>query len=371
MATISFQCYSCHQVLKVGADKAGKRGKCPKCGTKLTIPVASAAPAPAPPPPPPAPLPAADYVQATAPVKRKAAPPRPAPAEPAAGAFDELEEVPPPEPRRRRDEEESYDEPEDYPVRRGAGFPPAARARVGLLIVFIAFCIVAGAFVLELIVYLISSIQLIKLLTGSMGEPTGRATEVLWKIAFPLAFCGSLTAIVGYVFCITGPNRRGSMGVAIATVAVAAIGLIVTLIFRLLPLFGQELLMTAGGRGGGGGGGGRTSLFLAWFLLVLPQLFFCAEIILFPFYLRAVGLARKKYWVANDAGRVVVLGVAYSVVRLLGWIVIYVMTQSSSPGLGKAMGWIFLLLLWGGTVLYILQLMQYLFLLWRTRPLVK
>src|SRR5262249_50508645 len=40
-STITFQCYSCNQVLKVGADKAGKKAKCIKCGTILTIPVAS------------------------------------------------------------------------------------------------------------------------------------------------------------------------------------------------------------------------------------------------------------------------------------------------------------------------------------------
>jgi hypothetical protein len=376
MATISFQCYSCHQVLKVGADKAGKRGKCPKCGTMLTIPIASAAPAPAPAPPPPAPAPpplraepVEDYVPAAR-VKPQGAPARPLRAEPVEEAFDELEEVPPPRPRRRREEEEPYDDEEDYPVRRGPGFTPAARARVGLLLVFIGFCVVAGAFALELIVYLITSIELIKALTGSMGDPLGaRATMTLWKIAFPLAFCGSLTAIVGYVFCIIGPNRRGSMGIAIATLAVAAVGLIVTLIFRVLPVFGQEFMAD---RGVGGG----TSVFVAWFLLVLPQLLFCAEIILFPFYLRAFGLARRKHWIADDAGRVVVLGIAYSVVRLLGWIIILVLinaaaSRSQSPGLGKAMGWILLLFLWGGTVLYILQLIQYLFLLWRTRPIVK
>ena len=40
-STITFQCYSCNQVLKVGSDKAGKKAKCIKCGTILTIPVAS------------------------------------------------------------------------------------------------------------------------------------------------------------------------------------------------------------------------------------------------------------------------------------------------------------------------------------------
>src|SRR4029077_3733863 len=38
MELISFRCTSCNQGLKVGADKAGRKIKCTKCGTPLTIP---------------------------------------------------------------------------------------------------------------------------------------------------------------------------------------------------------------------------------------------------------------------------------------------------------------------------------------------
>jgi hypothetical protein len=57
MEVITFRCSSCNQGLKVPADTAGRRVKCTKCGTALTIPAASqpntpganvaAAPAPA------------------------------------------------------------------------------------------------------------------------------------------------------------------------------------------------------------------------------------------------------------------------------------------------------------------------------------
>src|SRR5256885_10974588 len=86
MSTITFTCYACNQVLKVAADKAGKKAKCVKCGTILTIPVAAGeaevAPPAAPPQPPPAP---------------RAAPP-PAPARRSDFDFEE----PPPPPRRPR-----------------------------------------------------------------------------------------------------------------------------------------------------------------------------------------------------------------------------------------------------------------------------
>jgi hypothetical protein len=38
---ISFQCSHCHSKLKVGAELAGKRGKCPKCHATVSIPAAS------------------------------------------------------------------------------------------------------------------------------------------------------------------------------------------------------------------------------------------------------------------------------------------------------------------------------------------
>jgi hypothetical protein len=43
MDSISFRCTSCKQGLKVKAEKAGRKVKCIKCGTVLTIPAASTA----------------------------------------------------------------------------------------------------------------------------------------------------------------------------------------------------------------------------------------------------------------------------------------------------------------------------------------
>ena len=369
MATISFPCYACNQVLKVGGDKAGKRGKCPKCGTMLTIPIASAveaAPPPAAPPraaPPPVSQPAAR-------VKPGVAAPAPLYAEP---VDDEDFPEPPARRRPREDEEEPAAEDEDYARRRGQGFTPGARARVGLLVVFIAFCVIAGAFACDFIVYLIGSISLIGALTGSGGggggpEDLGKAALIIYRAGAVLAVCGSLTALVGYVFCMIGPNKRGSMGIAIATLVVAFIGLVLAVIFKLLPAFGES------------GFGGRllssNSPFFGWFMMLLTQLFFCAEIILFPFYTRALALARKKYWISDASMRTMLLGVGFTVVRVLGWIVILILinmsrSRNASPGMGKAMAWIMLLLLWAGNVLYILQQIQFLLLAFRTRDIIK
>src|SRR5207302_5680385 len=103
--------------------------------------------------------------------------------------------------------------------------------------------------------------------------------ETFWKIGAVLAVCGSLTAMAGYVFCMIGPNKRGSMGIAIATLVVAVIGLVLSIIFKVLPMFGESSLLIGPGSG---------SAFFPWFMLLLTQLFFSAEIILFPFYTRAL-----------------------------------------------------------------------------------
>src|SRR5262245_25087176 len=41
MDIITFQCTNCQKVMRIGADKAGKRAKCSKCGTSLVIPAQS------------------------------------------------------------------------------------------------------------------------------------------------------------------------------------------------------------------------------------------------------------------------------------------------------------------------------------------
>ena len=53
---IEFRCTQCNKLLRTGDDTAGKRAKCPDCGTVLTIPAAAPPPAePAPSVPPPVP----------------------------------------------------------------------------------------------------------------------------------------------------------------------------------------------------------------------------------------------------------------------------------------------------------------------------
>src|SRR5262245_16169129 len=113
MDTITFQCYSCHQILKVGADKAGRKAKCVKCATVLTIPATSTPGLEEPPAAPAAPRGRAQEEIVDMPPSR----PIPAPVprdeeyerEPARGRRDREDDYDD-RPRRGRDREDDYDD---------------------------------------------------------------------------------------------------------------------------------------------------------------------------------------------------------------------------------------------------------------------
>jgi hypothetical protein len=379
MSFITFQCYACGQMLKVGADKGGRKAKCHKCGTVLTIPVASAAPgteAGAPPPGPtssrslPPPVPPAEAVPAAPPTAVTAGP---TPVAPADEFADER-----PRPRRRRDERE-YEEEEDLgPIRRPEG-DPWARARLGLLLVFIGACVLAGAFLLEVVAELLLTINTIKEMSPSYrptpggGEGSATAFRVLLRIGLLLEMGAAITSLVGYVFCILGPRARGALGLAIAITAVAGVQLLL-LIWKLILFFGSLFSPT------GGPGPLQTGFFGFWFMLFLTQMLFAALFILFPFYLRSLSLQLKSRRNAAACTFVWILGCAYAGVRLLTYIFFYIVLDSLFTVVivmfgpprepPRAMIWITLVFLWLGIFAFGALLVLYVLRTWMTRALI-
>jgi hypothetical protein len=101
MSVITFQCYACNQMLKVGADKGGKKTKCIKCGTILTIPVAAAEPE----------VLAPEVIDDRAPVKKPSkGPPPPRPARGRRKDEFKIDEDEDERPRKRSQREEEADE---------------------------------------------------------------------------------------------------------------------------------------------------------------------------------------------------------------------------------------------------------------------
>jgi hypothetical protein len=362
MSFITFQCYACGQMLKVGGDKGGRKAKCHKCGTILTIPVASVAPPPpsspraAPPPLPPArTAPPTDHV-----VPPAAVVPTPVAPTPVAPFADREEE--PPRPRRRRDRDE-YEDEEAPRVQRPADL--WWRAKLGLLLVFIGACVLAGAFALELIAYLLLSINLVRALVGSApsGPGSGNAFAILLRISLFIDLAASVTAGVGYVFCILGPRQRGGLGLAIAVTAVAGLRFLLVLIFKLPPFLGPLVQM-------GPGAGLGLGIFMFWFMLLLIQLLFAAELVLFAFYMRSLSLLQKDKWNANGSTFVAMLGCVYGGERLLTFIFFYLVLNAFPREPSKAMVWITLILLWIGAFLFGGLIGMYILRIWRTRDLI-
>jgi hypothetical protein len=370
MSTISFQCYSCGQVLKVGLDKAGKRGKCPKCGTLLTIPVSSTAPeppaAPAAPPvavaPPAAEAPAEAQQAVTAPYASPGtALPGPLRAEPVDGPA-----AAPPQYAPAGAPYVAEEEP-----RHGAGFPRWERVRLGLLLVFISSCVLAGTVLLELVGHLLLTINVLQTLAGTSQISTSPPWLILYRIAEPVALAAAVAVVAGCVLCLLGPKQRGAQPLALIALSLATLYLLTALIFGLGFLYGDQpsallhdLTSTRAG------GPAQRLEFGTWFPLMLASLFFGAQLILFLFYLRALCAIRKKRGSAGACLPPAILAIAYTVLRLIGWILVYVPAQSSEPisqAAQKAWAWIDIILLWIGNVVFVVFLILYILVVWRVR----
>jgi hypothetical protein len=372
MSFITFQCYACGQRLKVGADKAGRKAKCNKCGTPLTIPAAPTMPE--------APPPSAAITPAPPGLQPPPLPPQPASPEgfPAGPGVPVEPVVPPddwedlPRPRRRRDAE-GYDDEEDDRRERGGrpGMDEWQRARLGLLLVFIGACVLAGAFALELVAYLLLTVNVIQVMSPSvppLSPGTGTATGVLLRVSLFVELAAGVTTLVGYVFCILGPKARGALALAIATTAATGLYLLLALIFKLTWLLGSQL---AGGPGLG------ASWFLFWFSQLLIQLLFAAGFIVFPLYLRSLALLLGA---RRDTGwclLVMLLGCAYAGERLLTYIFWYVTVNSFFTSAlltrqpPRGMIWVTLIFLWLGVFVFGALLVFYILRVWKTRSVIE
>ncbi len=396
MDTITFQCYSCNQVLKVGANNAGKKAKCVKCGTILTIPVASAsetAPARAAPATPAAPAaPAAP--KPAAPVRQG---PPPAPAAPAAEAAPRRRprEDDDDRPRRRRDEEsrdrESHDresrrDREDFNFEEGPPRPrrreaadddrPARRrddddrprrreeedddydrprrasardkwpkVRVGLLLNFIAAAVLIGHAGVSLGSSLFAYLGLLTMSLGML-----QVSFHISAIGMFLYFVLQIPNVVGYVFNLFTPNKHGTLGLAIANLVLGGINLVLKVIFVLIPMFQlfriggrQGMGVMGGGLGmfGGFGMGGAMggSIAAAIIIGILVILLLDSEWIVFPIFLRSVGLATKDRDAAGGAMPPMFMACGVIGMKLLMILLVLGLVGSAPRAAGGAAAW--------------------------------
>ncbi len=355
MSFIQFQCYACGQVLKVGADKAGRKAKCIKCSTVLTIPVQSTETAISNPPQNPPPMQAPQTMQA--PQKTPYPPPQspypqhqtpyPPPQQPAAPVHAEY--VSDGSQPIQTQPAGGWDDYDDY--RGGPPLSPWWKARLGVLLVFIGACVHGGALALYLISYLLWTIGVVQLLTRS-GFPSGSAFQILAGVGELLELGAIICAIVGCVFCLLGPNKNNSFGLCIAALAVAGLWLLLTSIFKLPLIFDTSR------------GYGRSAEFGNWLVLLLTQLLYSAEFILLLLIARAYCLALKARRLAKTTFQLIGLFGGYAGERVLTFIFAMVWAKNFSA---TARGGIRLILLWIGTFLFMGFIIWYTIFLWRVR----
>jgi hypothetical protein len=247
METITFRCSTCKFVLKVGADKAGRKAKCSKCGTLLTIPTASDAGPSAPPPPAPVePKKTSDDEDDSKGYQLKEDPdPVQGTSEPVAPSKPKVLQKPG---RVQTKKQARITNPEEW---RKVGFGAKIIAaglcmwlagyllyRVPLVLGMTAgedyaagadARLTSGAGDLDLYTYAIAVIA------GASWTDTmiwvAKISQVLMLVIY-----GPLLA--GYVICLAVPNRFGARLQLTVLLGLALVNALILIVFKLLPMFG-------------------------------------------------------------------------------------------------------------------------------------
>jgi len=350
---ITFTCYACNQVLKVGEDKAGKKARCVKCGTILTIPAGGGA-----------------EEEVVEPMDEEPAPRRSrsrdeddGPRRSSRGDFDDLDDRPrrrsrdddddEDRPRRRsRDEEDDYeerprrrsrDEEDDYDDRRGGkAWGSWPKVGVGFTLHTITGAVFAGCAGVGLIGLLLFFI-------GGLASSVGllKAGTIIGAIGAILFVAVEIPALVAYILCLFSPNKRGAMIWAIVVLSLGTISLVFRIIWVLIPAInsfssrGLESL------------GGIFSMFVSVYgipivaagsvagtiiVSILILLVMYAEYVLLPVYIGSVGKALKDRYVSSGAIFPLIVGSIAVALKLLVIILLLASIGSAGEGASKAMG---------------------------------
>ena len=247
MDFISFRCTSCNQGLKIGADKAGRKIKCTKCGTPLTIPSSDDARAAA---------------ASAGPQMAPEAPPKPVAEE----EFDDKQGYgllsAPAEEEQLETKDKKEDKKKLGPMQRKLKTLPDLdlweKVKAGLQVVSIGVIIWGGVIlftVLILVLGIISGPDYAE--TVDKYTPLGAAPDVpaimlslvagidneglaktFYILAAVVAMFQVIILMAGYGVCLKVPDRFGSLGQVKALLALGGLNFFVILIFKLLPILG-------------------------------------------------------------------------------------------------------------------------------------
>jgi hypothetical protein len=327
MSKITFQCYSCNQTLRVDASKGGQRAKCPGCSTMLTIPTAApeTAVTPAAPTVGPAPVvgpaptvgPANDVPMVSAAVDGPSV--RVSAAAPVVTAPVDDDAL---------DEDQDQDVAGKKKKKIGKNW---LFTRVGLLVLFIALCLLCFAVLFDQIGHLLLMIQDFKTLDAmSSTRPTferpSEAYKTFLKLGSILLLLALIPPYVGHVLAIFGPRNGAIIGLGIATPVLGALGWLIYLLFHVLTMFENYIIKMES----------ATSFeslrfsLIFWYHLV-PDVFFALPFLVGTLHVYFIGRLTKSRATNLCLGATGAIG-AYLLLDVLVSIILMVMKPESASG---------------------------------------
>ena len=260
MASITFRCSSCNHMLRAGAEKAGKRVKCGKCGAIVTVPDEVAT---------------AEVIEPTELIEPASSPPTrkraPAPRDDA-----DFEAGPPP--RRHQEEDSAYEEPprrgrraieddadDDYGpprqrrrhydddnldrIRKGPG---PARPTGMVTLIGVLNLLFAGVFIVSCIAFMVAGSTLLNMMTGMTekaidqfpaGDPRAKQAAEHGK-----DMMRGMAAMGTFVFMLSGSCAVVLVGVPLIFAGVGVLkrrqwGRVLALILGFLAMLGAAGLV--------------------------------------------------------------------------------------------------------------------------------
>jgi DNA-directed RNA polymerase subunit RPC12/RpoP len=305
MEMISFRCSSCNQEFKVGADKAGRRTKCARCGTMIIVPSSTGIVAASP-------------------------PSQPALEDDDDGKAYGILDEPKPTVNEQKTTTREKKKEEKFVKRkvkkRNIQFADDWRKMTTALVLFAAGL---GGWMLNWLLHVtlvllgfFSSIEystlvvdcqqdgnlnmgrfLIGLLAGPGNIGVGRALLIIEYVVYLLA---GVAFLAGYFICLAVPDRNGTRGQAFGLVGVGVLNLLIGVLFKLLPaagvmsyvmvpFFAPEIVFSEINIERVQPLHVFWSSAPAWevFAAILFQVSFFAEPVLLSVFMRAVGLALR------------------------------------------------------------------------------
>lgn len=216
-------------------------------------------------------------------------------------AYDDFEA---PRRRRRRDDYDDEDEDDEFAssARGKSGLSKTRKRKllnVGFLILAIATCVFAGAMGLSMLGELFGEIAI-----AAKSPKMGKAFRVFLRISQVLGFISSLGLVTAYVFCLFAPNKHGSLGLMIAALSVGAVNMVMWIVFKMVPAFGDKLIYSRSLFAAAGGQHPSMDIGSEILFLFL-ELALIAEFVLVTLFMAAVARTQKDKAHTRDCMRTV------------------------------------------------------------------